>query len=100
MTTTQEAGVTPRPLVNTRMPTKASWNESFYDGQCKVVKGRIEKYKNTWVAELIGSRGFSFEPEAEPSVAESSSTEQALTVGQEVTETRPKRSKGAKNENN
>jgi hypothetical protein len=80
------------------MPTKASWNESFYDGQCKVVKGRIEKYKPTWASELVGSRGFSFEPDAEPSVAE---TADEQTNGQaEATVQRPKRSKGAKNENN
>ena len=84
------------------MPTKATWKEYFYDGECYVIQGRIETYKPHWIAELTGNRGFSVEPEAEPTVTEPVQ-EQAQPSGQEVTEAeRPskKRSKGAKNENN
>lgn len=90
----------PRPLIYTRLPTQASWTEYFYDGEARVINGRIESYKPNWLMELMASRGFSYEPEveAEPSVAEQ---ETVQTSGQEpATDNKPKRPKRSKSEVN
>jgi len=52
-----------RPLVYVREPITATWTEYFYDGECKVHKGRVETYKPSWAFELIANRGFAYEPE-------------------------------------
>jgi hypothetical protein len=107
------APATQRPLVYTRYPNQASWTEVFYDGTCKVVKGRIEKYKENWFVELCSNRGFSVEPEivAESSVVAeevpaasdapaSVATEEHALSGQEATaEPKPKRPKQVKGKN-
>lgn len=99
MINTQEStgADTLRPLVYVREPITASWMEYFYDGECKVNKGRIEEYKPSWAFELIANRGFEYEKEhVEPSAVESAPADEDVEhpsdVGQEQTvEEKPKK---------
>jgi hypothetical protein len=84
-----------RPLIYTRQATQASWTEYFYDGEVKVVHGRIETYKPNWRYALLAERGFIEEPEVE---AESPVAE-TQTSGQEpAADKKPKRPKKSKSE--
>lgn len=93
-------GAALRPLVFTRYPTKASWKETFYDGETKVVEGRITYYKPNWVMELMANRGFTYEPEPQTEMPEAEASVAAQTSGQEPATDKPKRPRRSKSEVN